>query len=59
MAAGIGRSILIVVLFVLAVWAVAALAGIEISLVGTLVASVGLTLLLNLLMAGFRRVRRT
>lgn len=51
------RSILLVVLFVLAVWAVGTLVGFEISLVGTLVGSVVLTILATLLFGGVRRLR--
>ncbi len=53
----IARSIVLVVLFVLAVWAVGSLLGFNISLVGTLIGSVVLTLLATLIFGGLRKIR--
>lgn len=57
MAGAVGRSIVFVVLFVLAVWAVAQIIGFNISLIGTLVSSVVLTIALNGVLYGIRQIR--
>ena len=57
MIAGIARSVGFVVLFVLAVWAAGELIGFEIGLVGTLIGSVVLTVVANLVFGGFQRLR--
>ena len=57
MAGAVGRSIVFVVLFVLAVWAIAQLIGFNISLIGTLVSSVVLTIALNGVLYGIRQLR--
>ena len=49
------RSVIAVSLFVLAVWLVATLLGYSIGLWTTLIGSVVLTLLINVIMMGFRR----
>ena len=56
MARGLARSVGFVVLFVFAVWIVGELVGFEIGLVGTLVASVVLTVVANLLFGGYQRL---
>jgi hypothetical protein len=52
---GTGFSILIVVLAVFALWVISVLLGFRISLLSSLLLSVGLTLVVNLGMRAFRR----
>lgn len=56
MLSGIVRAVGITALFVLAVWGIGEAAGFEINLGLTLIASVGLTVLLNFVVGGYRRV---
>lgn len=53
---GIARSVGFVVLFVIGIWAVGELVGFEIGLWSTLIASVVLTVLGNLIFGGIQRM---
>lgn len=55
---GIARSVGFVVLFVLGVWLVGELFGFQIGLVGTLIGSIALTVIANLVLGGFQKLRR-
>jgi fucose permease len=55
---GIGLTLALVVVFVIVMWAATSLLGFEMALVSSLVISLGLTLLLNLVLGAFRRRRR-
>ena len=57
MARSLLTSIGFVILFVVGVWFVGELLGYEIGLIGTLVASVALTLVANLVLMGVNRAR--
>lgn len=53
--ASIARSVGAVVVFVVGIWLVGELLGFEIGLVSTLLASVALTVVANLVFSGFRK----
>lgn len=55
---GIGLTLAIVAVFVIVLWLATAMLGFEMALVSSLVISLGLTLLLNLVLGAFRKRRR-
>lgn len=55
---GMMSSLAILVVFIVVIWAIGRLVGFEISLWGTLIGSIVLTVILNLVMGAFRKGRR-
>ncbi|HEU0033571.1 MAG TPA: hypothetical protein VFQ53_23225 [Kofleriaceae bacterium] len=56
---GMGAALLVSVVLLLAVWLVGRVAGFHVSLIGSLGMTVLLTIILNLVLAGIRRNRRS
>ena len=53
------KASFVVALFVLAIWGIGLLIGFEFALIPTLLISVGLTVVLNLVLGGIRRASAT